>query len=73
MMQLTGQNRFTRSLSGGYKMTNGSHVYASYSLRTGEAIKKCSKFVSQLNSIDERVEDGKSMAMPNELYKQCRV
>ena len=24
MMQLTGQNRFTRSLSGGYKMMNGS-------------------------------------------------
>ena len=24
IMQLTGQNRFTRSLSGGYKMTNGS-------------------------------------------------
>ena len=27
MMQLTGQNRFTRSLSGGYKMTNGSSYY----------------------------------------------
>ena len=26
MMQLTGQNRFTRSLSGGYEMTNGSRV-----------------------------------------------
>ena len=26
MMQVTGQNRFTRSLSGGYKMMNGSHV-----------------------------------------------
>ena len=25
-MQLTGQNWFTRSLSGGYKMTNGSRV-----------------------------------------------
>ena len=25
-MQFAGQNRFTRSLSGGYKMTNGSHV-----------------------------------------------
>ena len=36
MMQLTGQNRFTRSLSGSYKMTNGSR--ASYSLRTREAI-----------------------------------
>ena len=27
MMQLTGQNWFTRSLTGGYKMTNGSHVH----------------------------------------------
>ena len=26
MMQLTSQNRFTRSLSGGYKMANGSCV-----------------------------------------------
>ena len=40
MMQLTGRNRFTRSLSGGYKMTNGSCVH-SYSLRMeGEAIKE---------------------------------
>jgi len=27
MMQLTGQNQFTRSLSGGYKMMNGSRVH----------------------------------------------
>ena len=26
MMQLTGQNQFTSSLSGGYKMTNGRRV-----------------------------------------------
>ena len=26
MMQFTGQNQFTRSLSGGYKITNGSRV-----------------------------------------------
>ena len=26
MMKLTGQNPFTKSLSGGYKITNGSHV-----------------------------------------------
>ena len=30
MMQLTGQNWFTRSLSGGYKMTNGSRVRKSF-------------------------------------------
>ena len=40
MMHLTDQNRFTRSLSGGYKMTNGSRVRI-YSLRMeGEAIKE---------------------------------
>ena len=26
MIQLTGQNLFARSFSGGYKLTNGSHA-----------------------------------------------
>ena len=74
MVQFTGQNRFTRSLSGGYKMMNGSHVYTSYSLRTGEAIKESIARESMELTVDERVEDGESMAMLNEFYKKwCHV
>ena len=37
----TGQNRFTRSLTGGYETMNGHRVYTSYSLgMEGEAIKE---------------------------------
>ena len=63
MMQLTGQNRFTRTLSGSYKMTNGS--------RTGEAIKESIVRESTELAVDARIEDGESMVMPNE--KQCHV
>ena len=38
MFELTSQNRFTRSLSGGYKMRMAV-VYTTYSLK-GEAIKE---------------------------------
>ena len=70
MMQLSGQNRFTRNLSGGYKTV----VYASYSLRTGEAIKESVVCESTKLAVGEHVEDGESMAMPNEFYKkQCHV
>ena len=49
-------------------------VYASYSLRTGEAIKESVVRESTKLAVDERVEDGESMAMPNEFYKkQCHV
>ena len=51
MQQMTGQNRFTRSLSGGYKMTNGSRV------RTGEAIKESVVRESTELAVDKRVED----------------
>ena len=56
-MQLTSKNRFTRSLSGGYKMTNGNHVriFTSYSLRT---IKESVVRESTELAVDERVEDG---------------
>ena len=48
-------------------------VYASYSLRTGEAIKESVVHESTELAV-ERIEDGESMAMPNELYKkQCHV
>ena len=57
MMQLTGQNRLTRSLSGTYKMTNGS--------RTGEAIKESVVRESTELAVNACIEDGKSMAMPN--------
>ena len=58
MMQLTGQNRFTRSLSGGYKMTNGSHVRKLF-FKNGRRShqKKHSSWVKG-NSLS-RVEDGK--------------
>ena len=49
-------------------------MYTSYSLRTGEAIKE--SIVCELTelAVDERVEDGKSMAMVNEFYKkQCHA
>ena len=73
MMQLTGQNRFTRSLSGGYKMTNGSRVCKLF-LRTGEAIKESVVHESTELAVDERVEDGKSMTILNEFYKKpCHV
>ena len=49
-------------------------VYASYSLRTREAIKESIVRESTELAVDERVEDSKSMAMPNEFYeKQCHV
>ena len=46
-------------------------VYTSYSLRTGEenVVRESMEL-----AVDERVEDGESMAMPNEFYKnQCHV
>ena len=74
MMQLTGQNWFTKRLSGRYKMTNGSRVCKLFFKNWRSHQRKCIKFVSQRNSVDERVEDGKSMGMPNEFYKkQCHV
>ena len=49
-------------------------VYASYSSRTGEAIKESIVRESTELTVDEHVEDGESMAMPNEFYKrQCHV
>ena len=49
-------------------------VYASYSLRTGEAIKESVVYESTELAVDEHIEDGESMAMPNEFYKkQCHV
>ena len=49
-------------------------VYASYSLRTGEAIKESVVYKSTELTVDESVQDGESMAMPNEFYKkQCHV
>ena len=68
MMQLTGQNQFTRSLSGSYKMTNGSRVHKFFFKNRRNHQRKCSKFVSQQNWVNERVEDGEPMAMPNEFY-----
>ena len=69
MKQLAGQNRFRSS--GGYKRM--AVVYASYSLRTGEAIKE-SVVCESTEVAVERVEDGESMGMPNEFYKkQCHV
>ena len=49
-------------------------VHASYSLRTGEAIKESIVCESMELAVDERIEDGESMAMPNKFYKkQCHV
>ena len=70
MMQLTGQNRFTRSLSGGYKMTNGSCVRKLFF----KTIKESIVCESTELTVGECIEDGESMAMPNEFYKkQCHV
>ena len=49
-------------------------VYASYSLRTRETIKESVVRESMELAVDDRIEDGESMAMPNEFYnKQCHV
>ena len=66
-MQLTGQNWFTRSLSGGYKMTNV------VSLRTeGEAIKESVVRESTAETRSRWARWGWKMAMENEFYKkQC--
>ena len=49
-------------------------MYASYSLRTGEAIKESGDRESIELAVDERIEDGESMVMLNEFYKkQCHV
>ena len=57
MTKLTGQNRFMRSLSGGYKVTNGSHVHA----MEWKKQRKCSSWkraVSQQKlTVDERVKN----------------
>ena len=53
-------------------MTNGSRVRKLF-LRTGEAIKESVVHESTELAVDERIEDGESMAMPNEFYKQCHV
>ena len=45
-------------------------VYASYSLRTGEAIKESVVRESTELTANEHVEDGESMAMWNEFYKK---
>ena len=45
-------------------------VHASYSSRTGEAIKESVVRESTELAVDERVEGGESMAMPNEFYKK---
>ena len=100
MMQLAGQNWFTRSLSGSYKMTNDSRVHKLFfknqrshrgntqqvrdSLASRLFSSGCEKsglgtrlkFVRESTEliVDERIEDGESMAMPNEFYnKQCHV
>ena len=77
MMQLTGQNQFKRSLSGGYKMTNkmtnGSCVRKLFfkNRRSHQESVVCE---STELAVDERVEDGESMAMLNKFYKkQCHV
>ena len=45
-------------------------VYASYCLKTGEAIKESVVRESAELAVDEHAEDGESMAMPNEFYKK---
>ena len=45
-------------------------VYASYSSRTGGAIKENVVRESVELTVDEPVVDGESMAMPNEFYKE---
>ena len=65
-------NQFTRSLSGGYKWRMAV-VCASYSLRTGEAIKE--SVVRESTEARSRwTRRGWQMAMANEFYKkQCHV
>ena len=49
-------------------------VHASYSLKTGEAIKESVVRESMELTVDESVENGESVAMPNKFYKkQCHV
>ena len=48
-------------------------VYTSYSLRTGEAIKESVVHESTELKVDERVEDGESMAMPNEFIRSSAM
>ena len=71
MMQLTVRTGFTRNLSGGYKIPNGS-LHASYSLRMeGEAIKQS---VVHESTAETRTESmsvlRRQMAMANEFYKK---
>ena len=76
MMQLTGQNWLTRSLSGSYKITNGSRVHKLFfysSRMEGEAIKETVLRESMESPVNEFVEDGKwrwRMVMGNEFYKK---
>ena len=56
MTKLTGQNQFTRSLSGGYKWRMAV-VYTNYSLRMEEAIKE-----SVVRGREQQV-DGNSQSM----------
>ena len=49
VMQLTGQSQFTRSLSGGYKMMNGSRVRKLFFKNWRSHQRKRSKFASQWN------------------------
>ena len=66
MMQLTGKNRFTRSLSGGYKMMNGSRVRKLF-FKNGRRSHQRKHSLSQQNFQLMNV-------MPNEFYKkQCHV
>ena len=54
-------------------MTNGSCVCKLF-LRIREAIKESLVRKSMKLAVDECVEDGESMAMPNEFYKkQCHI
>ena len=57
-------------LSGGYKMMNGSRVHKLFR----EAIKESLVRESTKLAVDERVDNGESMAVPNKFYKkQCHV
>ena len=67
MMQLTGQNGFMRSLSGGYKMMNGSRVGKLISKNRRSVVRESTESCNR-----ERIEDGESIV--NEFYKkQCHV
>ena len=50
MMQLTGRNWFTRSLSGSYKMMNSSRARKLFFKNLRSHQRRRSKFVSQRNS-----------------------